>query len=300
MVIAIGLLLRERYAAIVVSPPIERPQLIPPSVIATPTTPPPRIYRLYLPLQLSRYQQSKKCVALSSGYSVAMMMEIGARCTYSYWPAGQSANGIEFDGMAQYPDAITVTGESPYVFGFNEPDLGRFKGGPPVTPQMAAEIWPRVVAANPGKLLVSPAPSQLHPEWLAQFYQAHLSRWGYTPKLDVLAIHCYISANECIKIVSQVIGYAEKWNIPQVWVTEFAFSSQWQENFPTGATEQSESIKFIEWMNQQSKITRYYWWALAYDSDDPKQWWNYDRFTQLYDWHAGGLNERGQFYQSVR
>jgi hypothetical protein len=37
-----------------------------------------------------------------------------------------------------------------------------------------------------------------------------------------------------------------------------------------------------------------------YNSEDPEQWWNYGWYTQLYDWDAGGLNERGRFYQTIR
>jgi hypothetical protein len=255
--------------------------------------------KTYLPVVANNYRTSKKCVGLSSGFSIEKMLTLGTRCTYVYSPGVSDLPGIEYAGMVHI-DAITVTGSAPYFFGFNEPDLGRFGGGDPVTPQEAAEIWPRVVAANQGKLAVSPAPSHLHPEWLAQFYQAHQARWGYPPKLDVLAIHCYGVADFCIGIVSRTIGYAEQWNIPQVWVTEFAFSGAWQNKYPPNATWQSEAQRFIGWMDDQPRIGRYYWWAMMYDTDDPQQWWNYGWKTQLYDWNTGALNERGIFYQSLR
>lgn len=258
------------------------------------------LYSLYVPAVVNDRLPSKKCVGLSSGFDAQQMLDLGTDCTYAYSPGVSDVDQIEMLGMVQYPDAITVTGSALYFLGFNEPDLGRFGGGPPVTPQMAAEVWPRVVAANPDKCAISPAPSHLHADWLDQFYAAHVARWGYPPALCALAIHCYQSADYCINIVSQVIDYARAWNVPQVWVTEFAFSEDWQGAYPIGATWQSEAQKFIDWLDEQSIVTRYYWWAMLYDSDDPAQWWNYGWHTQLYDWHTGEINERGEFYRDVR
>jgi hypothetical protein len=288
--LVVGLVMAAIAIGVVVLNAMRPIVVVSPQVFVSPLT------RMHFPIVANNHRQSKKCVALSIGYDTAKMLELGARCTYVYGskPADFSNVGIEVLGMV-YPDAITVTGSAPYFMGYNEPDLGLG-----ITPQMAAEMWPQIIAANPGKMAVSPGVSEIHPEWLDQFYQAHLSRWGYPPKLDALAIHCYKNAEVCIRIVSQVIGYAERWGVPQVWVTEFAFSDVWQINYPAGATWQSEARRFIDWMDAQPRITRYYWWALAYDSDEPKQWWNYGWFTQLYDWHAGGLNERGRFYQSIR
>ncbi|CAG0933649.1 hypothetical protein TFLX_03155 [Thermoflexales bacterium] len=270
-----------------------------PSTIGTPfVSPLPTAHRVHLPLLTIHYRQSKKCVGLSSGFDVEKMLALGVRCTYVYSPGVGDIPGVEYAGMVRYPDLITVTGTVPYFFGFNEPDLYSPTTG--VTPQQAAEIWPRVISANPGKRAISPAPSHLHPEWLEQFYAAHQMRWGYPPKLDVLAIHCYGGSEFCKVIVTQVIGYAAQWHVNEVWVTEFAFTNVWQSSYPAGATWRSEAQSFVDWMNAQPVITRFYWWAMMYDSEDQNQWWNYHWYTQLYDWFTGELNERGQFYQSVR
>ena len=285
--VCLVLYLAQRPAA-----PFTSPQRLP-SPIRTPIKPKPKIYRTFLPILWLNYRQTKKCVGLSIAYDADKMREVGANCTYAYGPnaAGYDSAADEVLGMV-YPDAYTVTGKAPYFLGFNEPDLSLA-----VTPQMAAEMWPQVIAANPNKLAVSPAPSHLHPEWLAQFYTAHVRKWGYPPKLDALAIHCYNSANVCIQVVQQVIDYARMWNVPEVWVTEFAFSEMWQSSYPVGTTWQTEARKFIDWLDTQAIVTRYYWWALAYDSDVPAQWWSYGWHTQLYNFHEGGLNERGRFYQ---
>jgi hypothetical protein len=288
--IAVGLLVFSMNRSVPITLP---PQIISPLPLRTPE-------HVYLPLVSRQEKPSKKCVALSTWLEIDKILEIGARCTYRYWPSAEDYDGIENAGMVvYYNDWITVTGSAPYFMGYNEPDLGRYGGGAPVTPAMAAEMWPRIIAANPGKLAVSPAPSHLHPEWLEQFYAAHVKRWGYPPKLDALAAHCYGGAEFCQRIVSQIIGYADRWNVPEVWVTEFAFTSAWQSQYPAGATWQSEAQRFIAWMDAEPRITRYYWWALIYDSHNPEEWWCNGWYTQLYDWATGELTERGRFYQAV-
>ena len=253
----------------------------------------PKSIKVYLPTVLNGYQQSKKCVALSDGFEISRMVELGSRCTYSYNPSSQMLpGGIEMLGMVQYPNGLKVVGDAGAILGFNEPDSH-------ITPAQAAEVWPQVIALNPGKAVVSPAPSHLFPEWLSEFYAAHVARWGIAPKLDVLAIHCYSSADECIRIVSQGIARAKAWNIPQVWVTEFAFSADWQSAYPAGSTWRSEAEKFIDWMNAQPLITRYYWWSMSYDPGNRAQWWSYGWPTNLYDWTTKQLNERGRFYQGL-
>lgn len=248
-------------------------------------------FKVYLPVVLNDYRQSKKCVALSEGFEASRMVELGSRCTYSYNPHSQMLpGGIEMLGMVKYPGELKVAGNADIILGFNEPD-GH------IAPAQAAEVWPQVIASNPGKTVVSPAPSHLYPGWLAEFYAAHLMRWRTAPKLDALAIHCYSSADECIRIVSQVVAYAKAWGIPQVWVTEFAFSSEWQSAYPAGSTWQSEATKFIDWMNAQPLITRYYWWAMSYDKTNQAQWWSYGWPTSLYDWTTKQMTERGRFYQ---
>lgn len=299
-VIGVGLLLRERYTTIEVRPPL----VVGPHLVVSPQPssplPPPRLFRIYVPLMMSEWRQSKKCAGVSGRLDLKEFEILGVHCTYTYWPTSRIEQGVEIAGVVQYPSGITVTGDVPYFLGFNEPDLSRFGGGAPVTPQMAAEIWPAVIAANPNKLAVSPAPSHKHPEWLAEFYAAHVARWGYAPKLDVLAIHCYESATVCINVVRQVIGYAERWDVPQVWVTEFAFTDAWQGAYLPTSTWQIEARTFIGWMDAQPRITRYYWWAMSYDEDNPAEWWSYNWQTYLVDWHTGQLNERGRFYQAVR
>ena len=167
-VLCLVLYLAQRPAA-----PFVSPQKLP-SPVRTPVKPKPKIYRVYLPLLALNYRQSKKCVGLSIAYDAKKMREIGVRCTYVYGHYAAAFDSAEFEvlGIVVYPDAITVTGKGAYFLGWNEPDL--LSG---FTPQMAADMWPQVIVANPRKMAVSPAPSHLHPEWLAQFYAAHVRRW---------------------------------------------------------------------------------------------------------------------------
>jgi len=178
------------------------------------------------------------------------------------------------------------------VLGFNEPDLNR----DPITPERAAVEWRLVELANPTRKLVSPAPSHLHPDWLYKFYNAYLAQFGQPPRLNALAIHCYQDASVCMAVVNQVLNYANAWNVPEVWVTEFAFSEAWSAAYPSGDW-RIEADLFIDWARAQKLIARLYWWATRYESDNPEAWWSYGWHTNLLDWDTGMLTERGAYYK---
>lgn len=182
------------------------------------------------------------------------------------------------------------SGNSRWVMGFNEPDLCPSQAC--MSPLAAAIEWRQVELALSDRLLVSPAPSDLHPEWLLQFRQEFYNRYGRWPRLNALAAHCYRrTAADCIVLVEQFVTWAKEWNAQEVWVTEFAFMPC---RYPADGA-QVEAHKFIAWL-EASAVARYFWWsnrqmgaAFEQGPTNPACW------TGLVD-RWGNLTDLGQMY----
>lgn len=233
---------------------------------AAPFASPVREYKVYMPI-LS-YAPSKKCVAIGEVSQIGQVNQLDTNCTYVYWNYTYTGT-VEVINMLKVGYPVTLTNNSRYFLGWNEPDL---EG---LTPQAAAALWPKAIAANPSKLAVSPAPSHRNPDWLAQFLPL-IER-----KPDVLAIHCYQTTLECERIIGQVIGYADQYGIGSVWVTEFGYQ---------GADWQTQAQTLIDWMNAQDKIKRFYWFSIGYGG----YWAGQDLIE------AGQLTDKGIYYKGVQ
>jgi len=249
-------------------------------------------YRFYMPI--AKIPAPRKGMGLSYGVcSDAIAM--GTRWQYG-WTARPTACNYTEDvpmiwGYSQM--GATVTGDSPYLMGFNEPDR---PGQANLTPGKAAELWHMLEAEHPDRLLVSPAPSHLHPEWLALFRGAYIGRYGTPPRLDVLAIHCYGTLAGCQPVIQQVINYAQAWNIAGgVWVTEFAVLPCWYSD-PADAV--AEEQRLIEWMESQASITRYAHFAARIRGDE---WWGPvpECNTALFDWGTYTPTIYGEMYREM-
>jgi hypothetical protein len=247
-------------------------------------------HTVYLPL-IEYSRSGKKCVGSSETFNMEHVKNLGSNCIYRYWPYGEVQDNVEILGMVNTWSPITVTGNMPYFLGYNEPELNG------LTPEWVAEVWPSIVEANSSSKSVSPAPLRNPGAWLSDFREEHIKLWGYPPKLDVLALHCYESYLQCRAKAEQVIRYAKEWGIKEVWITEFAFSDQWQGKYPPESSWEIEAQKLINWMNSETMITRYYWWALEYDPSNENQPWSYRWPTSLYVWGTDELTEAGKFYR---
>ena len=165
--------------------------------------------------------------------------ELGCAWCYAWspWP-GQSA-GVESVPMIRDASNVQVTllgGNSGWLMGFNEPDLA---GQAELTPIAAAVLWREIERKWPERRLVAPAPSHLHPEWLVQWYEVYTQMYGAQPRVDALALHCYLSAAECIELAQQYEGLAALWGIREGWLTEFAYTAvttDWQAQISTLTT----------------------------------------------------------------
>ena len=194
---------------------------------------------------------------------------VGATWHYNWGPTPPQCEDVEAVPMIgcmrhieRLRQGAEIASASQYVLGFNEPDLGDNH----LPPEQVAVLWHELEGYFPTKRLISPVPSHYHPEWLAKFYDAYRVIYGYPPRLDGLAIHCYLDAARCQTIIEQIVSYADAWDVPEVWVTEFA---------PMVGTDRiAEARTLIAWMEAQPKVTRYAWFPSGAHGDE---WWASDK-----------------------
>lgn len=142
-----------------------------------------------------------------------------------------------------------IGGNSKYLLGFNECDLSRQCN---LLPQEAVEPWNIVEQNNPDKLLVAPVPSHLNPNWIIEFREEFYKKYNRYPRFSVLAFHCYEPwAIDCINLGNKFIDLANKWNIKEVWCTEFAFLEAYNKDY------KNQINIFISWLESTNIITRY-------------------------------------------
>lgn len=212
---------------------------------------PSQVYRVYLPMiQRQPQPPQKKGVGLPKEHQDCIQVnDLGAYWFYDWSPTpldcpwGESVPMVWGKSIPSF-----ISGSSPYLLGFNEPDHADQSN---LTPQEAAQLWQYIESYYPNKKLISPAPSHLNPEWLREWYALA------QPKLAGLALHCYLpTAQECIALTEKYIEWAKEWNVPEVWVTEFAFED-W-----------AEAQVFIDWMKREPMVKRYAWFAGRVDGDE--------------------------------
>jgi hypothetical protein len=167
---------------------------------------------------------------------------------------------------------------SPWLLGFNEPDLA---GQASLTPDAAAQLWRQIETRYRHKLLVSPAPAQTHPEWLTQFREAYKARYGSPPRLDALGAHCYGSIATCEEYIRKVEATATAWGVKGgVWVTEVATSPL------------SDAAALVAWLEAEPGIARYAWFTNRETSRD--SWAS--GIETLVDSNTGAINAYGHMY----
>lgn len=239
------------------------------------------LYHLYLPeiSYVAPHTSPKKGIAPNYPHGEDWA-QTGAVWGYVYSSWTWNISGIEMIPMirADHPNDPIGGGNSRWLLGSNEPDLA----GIPMSQQVS--VW-HDVAETSGRLLVSPAPSHLHPEWLAQFRETYQETYGVYPHWDALAIHCYLTVESCKILVGSVIEEADAWGISGgVWVTEFAFDSS------------AEMRDFVDWMETQPRITRYAWYTNRLKGDE---WWCLGCKRYLFDYQTGDYTPLGSMYAEI-
>lgn len=147
-----------------------------------------------------------------------------------------------------------LSGGSQYILGFNEPDI---QSQANMSPAEAVSAYHNYVTPYAGKAtLVSPAVTSavgpgLGLDWLRQFMDSCSDC-----NIGALAIHWYgETADDFKNYVSQAIDLGKKYNIDQIWVTEFALSSA----MDGGAPAQSAAFlkKVMPWLDKHPNVARY-------------------------------------------
>jgi hypothetical protein len=246
---------------------------------------PPRTLTFDSPLYLPQVYAQPNKLGVAGG-DAAQVAALGAAWHYTW--------SIQCDDPACVPmiwgaaDVDKPATDSAWLLGFNEPDLA---GQANLTPQAAALLWHDVEARYPERKLVAPAPSHEHFDWLLGFYAAYVTTYGHAPRLDALALHCYLpTAAECIALGRRFVGLAQAWDIAEVWVTEFAFVPAYSYNA------EREARAFVTWLEQTPRITRYapfvahiacdWSWPDCRKSADPSLFDAFGQLTEMGTWYV--------------
>ena len=131
---------------------------------------------------------------------------------------------------------------------------------------------------------------------LPAFRQAYISAYGSAPRLDGLAVHCYAwQGSACIQYTQTFESLANSWGVPEVWVTEFSISPDAPNTLNQSLL---EAQTYINWMEGDSMITHYAWFASKIQGTEA---WALGSFmTQLVDWNTGQLTTFGRMYIPFR
>lgn len=219
---------------------------------------------------------------------------VGATWEYMWGPQPPDCPGIDNVPMLWGAGQVnaTITGNSQWVMGFNEPDQPDQSN---ISAANAAVMWQQIEQNYPNRKLVAPAPSQLHPNWLVDFRNAYIAKYGKPPRLDALAMHCYMAtAADCMELAQTFESWAQAWGVKEIWLTEFAF-------LPclSGSDAQAiaEGQTLISWVENQPLYTRMAWFASRIQGTES---WAMSCNTPLLDWTTRSQSTYGKMYAAYR
>lgn len=184
---------------------------------------------------------------------------MGADRVLEYVPMAWSGN-YNVETLRSYYQAHP---EDKYLLGFNEPN---FRSQANMTPAQAAEKWPALeqLADELGLCLVAPALNYpdgaindgvtYQPEaWMDGFISAYKQRYGKEPRMDYLALHCYMDSPAAM--LAFVENFAGKYG-KQVWLTEFC---SWESDGITAESQQQQMIQKVALLEKSEHVFRYAW-----------------------------------------
>jgi hypothetical protein len=183
----------------------------------------------------------------------------GCSWCYSWVPDPGTRPGVESVPMIWGRKDLgkPLGGNSKWLMGFNEPDL---RGQSDLSIQEAVQLWHDLEERYPDRFLVSVAPSHLAVDWLPIWREVFIRTYGRPPRVDALAVHCYMTADECIAMVKRYISWAKAWGVAEVWVTEMMQTSA------------AAARKFADWLTLEPMVTRFAPYVSRQDCSDDT--WN--------------------------
>ncbi len=125
---------------------------------------------------------------------------------------------------------------------------------------------------------------------------AFVAQNGRPPRLDALAVHTYWGGTlaDYQEQVEYYIGLAERWGVPEVWVTEFTLAPELDR---TVRATVADLAVYIEWLETQPMVTRYAIWTNRTECMPYPPGSFYD--TPLIGVN-GQLTEAGKLYSAIR
>lgn len=184
-----------------------------------------------------------------------------------------------------------------YLLGFNEPN---FKAQANMTPQVAAEIWPKVeaIAKDFDLKLVGPAlnyspdaPYQNPTTWYDEFFELYPDA-----RVDFLALHCYMLASD--GMMNFINSIADRYG-KQIWLTEFcAWDGLTREEADARKIQRDEMVRKVEALELSPNVYRYSWFmAKGADNYPYYSLLKYKNVNQGIE--AGTLTDLGKIYVNM-
>ncbi|OJJ44477.1 hypothetical protein ASPZODRAFT_47325, partial [Penicilliopsis zonata CBS 506.65] len=177
-----------------------------------------------------------------------------------YVPMLWGADSTYTEGWATAVETALDSG-SAYILGFNEPDMSSQAD---LSASEAAEYYLEYITPYSGDAtLVSPAvtSSSTSGEGL-DWFEEFMADCG-SCEISALAVHWYgDSVSELKTFITEAITTAADYGISEVWLTEFALSSD-----EDGISDASTAAAFLEeaipWLEEQDELTRYSYFYVA-------------------------------------
>lgn len=228
---------------------------------------------LAAPVKVQKRSTSKRGAAYNDVSTVPAMTN-GGNVAWAYnWAMSLSGNlpeGIDFVpmlwGAKDFGGWVTaietaLSSGSEYILGFNEPDISSQAD---MSASDAASYYKNYITPYAGKAkLISPAVSSSTTDgqglsWMKSFMDQCTSC-----ELTGLAVHWYgTTIDEFKTFVQQAIDTASSYSLSEVWITEFALSSD-----AGGITDETAANSFLTeamtYLDSQSAVTRYSYFMAA-------------------------------------
>jgi hypothetical protein len=211
--------------------------------------------RVYLPVVAHRPIDPRQGVSIRFG-NCQDAIALQANWVWD-WGNGWCESYLGFAGGFYNENGIGKTINSPYVVGFNEPDLTTQAN---IEPCAGATLWRQIEMSYTLKVLVSPVPSQLHPEWLWDMVGCYSDTFdGERPRFDAIQAHYYWWPGQ--PTLQVYIGQLRAGMIDNgyggnpIWLTEFGVCP-----FP-GIDQIAWLREAVAWIRAQTDIARYAWYS---------------------------------------
>jgi hypothetical protein len=226
--------------------------------------------KIYLPVlmdvAIEPKHNPKKGLSLACGYGDMARMGREVALLGATWIWNWAPQPPLFAGIESVPTIWSVQdigaqlgGNSEWVLGFNEPDQWDQAN---LTPEAAAKAWATLEAIYPDRKLTSPQVMQHDRHWLERFVAAYQAQNdGRMPRMDALAIHTYAlggTAADYEAMVTHYIELAQRWQVPEIWVTEFTLSPGLDGTLRSTI---DELRTYMDWLAEQPLVTRYSPWT---------------------------------------